>query len=230
MAVTPPSGPPAAAGHAPARELEDRQDRIGRRPPVQTDPFHLRPEDAQISAGVDGALRGAPPAQALDGAVHRVAFGDPAEIDPDRPAEANRSAREQLDIAPAPPGIGTTRTIGRREEAPVHQLRCDCDVEPPPRVLAHLPRQSQDLRRARIHRHGSMERLPVEATDVAVGLVEAHARVNVLDLREGGVDGSVSPAFGQPADPDGDEGAQERPRPLNDWQARARSHRSRAVA
>jgi hypothetical protein len=60
-----------------------------------------------------------------------------------------------------------------------------------------------------------MEGLPVEPTDIAAGLMEAHARMNLLEFREGRIDGAVGPGFGQPVDADGDAGAEERSRPLN---------------
>ncbi len=135
-----------AAGHAGVRDDEDGHTAVAAVPRIERDAPHLRPEHPQVAAGIDASPRNPGGAQALDGAIDRVAFRDPAEVDPEGTMKADRAIRERLHVAPRSPAIGPVARVGPGKQTPLDELGRDCDVEAALGSLCEAPRPIREPR------------------------------------------------------------------------------------
>ncbi len=173
---------------------------------------------SQIAAGIDARRFDAERDETLDRAIDRIAFGDAAEIDPERPRGADAPIVEHFDVAP----VGAARRrwrIGRpRQEIPRHEFGRDGRIEPALRRACERERERDDLARARIDRHRLARRVTVDARHIARGIVKTHEPMHRRDFVERRLDRGERARRVDAVDADVDERSEQRARA-------ARAHR-----
>ncbi|MEO8676433.1 MAG: hypothetical protein ABI569_12695 [Casimicrobiaceae bacterium] len=125
-------------------------------------------EDAQIAARVDATGRDAGGAHCGDSLVHRIAFGDAAEIERDRDVGTDAEIALQVE---------RIRGAARRASG-------DGDVEPAAGLAPQGERKFEDGKRIRIDDHRLSMRLSGDTRKVALRVVRTHFRVDMGDRVE----------------------------------------------